>query len=123
METVTVTTFTQSHLRNEECFAHKTMFRSLTQKYGVEPLRTGKSPISFRTICLKGFIYLMLGMMPAFSGYGRSMDDSGDLARYVNPFIGTAEGQPGKKSMDNPYTNPGAVLPWGMMSISPFNIY
>jgi predicted alpha-1,2-mannosidase len=76
-----------------------------------------------KMICLKRFVYLMLGMAPVFSGYSLPADDSGDLARYVNPFIGTAEGRPGKKSMDNPYTNPGAVLPWGMMSISPFNIY
>lgn len=46
-----------------------------------------------------------------------------DFVRYVNPFIGTAEGMPGKKSMDNAYTNPGAVLPWGLISISPFNIH
>jgi predicted alpha-1,2-mannosidase len=37
-----------------------------------------------------------------------------DLTRYVNPFIGTA--YPGN-------TNPGAVRPWGMASISPFNSY
>lgn len=46
-----------------------------------------------------------------------------DLTRYVNPFIGTAEGKSGRATMDNAYTNPGAVLPWGLMSVSPFNIY
>lgn len=46
-----------------------------------------------------------------------------DLIRYVNPFIGTAEGEVGRATMDNAYTNPGAVLPWGLMSVSPFNIY
>ncbi len=46
-----------------------------------------------------------------------------DLARYVNPFIGTAEGMPGNETKDNAYTNPGAVVPWGMISITPFNIY
>lgn len=46
-----------------------------------------------------------------------------DLTRYVNPFIGTAEGKVGRATMDNAYTNPGAVLPWGLMSVSPFNIY
>ncbi|RHJ77997.1 GH92 family glycosyl hydrolase [Parabacteroides sp. AM08-6] len=46
-----------------------------------------------------------------------------DLIRYVNPFIGTAEGKTGRATMDNAYTNPGAVCPWGMMSVSPFNIY
>jgi len=46
-----------------------------------------------------------------------------DLARYINPFIGSAESPPGRATMDNPYTNPGAVMPWGMMSVSPFNIY
>jgi putative alpha-1,2-mannosidase len=41
-----------------------------------------------------------------------------DLTRYVNPFIGTG------LSMVSGYpcnTNPGAVRPWGMASISPFN--
>jgi predicted alpha-1,2-mannosidase len=66
------------------------------------------------------FIFLLSG---AVYGYGQATDASGDLARYVNPFIGTAEGAPGQKSMDNAYTNPGAVLPWGMMSVSPFNLY
>ena len=37
-----------------------------------------------------------------------------DLTQYVNPFIGTAS--PGN-------TNPGAVRPWGMTSVSPFNSY
>ena len=46
-----------------------------------------------------------------------------DLTRYVDPFIGTAEGLPEKNTADNAYTNPGPVLPWGMMSVSPFNLY
>jgi predicted alpha-1,2-mannosidase len=37
-----------------------------------------------------------------------------DLINYVNPFIGTSNGG---------NTNPGAVRPWGMVSISPFNSY
>ncbi len=37
-----------------------------------------------------------------------------DLISYVNPFIGTSNGG---------NTNPGAVRPWGMVSISPFNSY
>ncbi len=37
-----------------------------------------------------------------------------NLVDFVNPFIGTA---------NNANTNPGAVLPWGMMSISPSNTY
>ena len=41
-----------------------------------------------------------------------------DLTRYVNPFIGTGDGLPERNSMDNAYTNPGPVLPWGMMSRS-----
>ena len=44
-----------------------------------------------------------------------------NLTRYVDPFIGNAEGK--IVAFDNAYTNPGAVLPWGMMSVSPFNIY
>lgn len=48
---------------------------------------------------------------------------SDDLARYINPFIGTAESPPGRGTMENAYTNPGAVMPWGMMSVSPFNLY
>ena len=46
-----------------------------------------------------------------------------DLAHYVNPFIGTAERQPDIRSKDNAYTHPGVVLPWGLMSVSPFNLY
>ena len=46
-----------------------------------------------------------------------------DLTRYVNPFIGTGDGLPERNNMDNAYTNPGPVLPWGMMSVSPFNLY
>ena len=37
-----------------------------------------------------------------------------DLVQYVNPFIGTA---------NSGNTNPGAVMPWGMVSVSPFNTY
>jgi putative alpha-1,2-mannosidase len=37
-----------------------------------------------------------------------------NLTQYVNPFIGTV--YPGN-------TNPGAVRPWGMASVSPFNSY
>ena len=36
-----------------------------------------------------------------------------DLAGFVNPFIGTT---------NYGTTNPGAVLPNGMMSIAPFNV-
>ena len=39
---------------------------------------------------------------------------NGTLASYVDPFIGTAGGG---------NTHPGAVLPWGMASSSPFTIY
>ncbi|MBX2925503.1 MAG: GH92 family glycosyl hydrolase [Chitinophagaceae bacterium] len=51
------------------------------------------------------FISCMMGLVPAFAQ---------DFTKYVNPFIGTAnEGN----------THPGPVLPWGMMSLSPFNSY
>lgn len=36
------------------------------------------------------------------------------LVQRVNPFIGTA---------NSGYTHPGAVMPWGMVSLSPFNSY
>ncbi|HKZ39021.1 MAG TPA: hypothetical protein VJ184_15265 [Chryseolinea sp.] len=36
------------------------------------------------------------------------------LTQLVNPFIGTA---------NSGHTNPGAVMPWGMVSLSPFNTY
>ncbi len=39
---------------------------------------------------------------------------SQDLTDYVNPFIGTSRGG---------NTNPGAVMPWGMASLSPLNSY
>jgi predicted alpha-1,2-mannosidase len=38
--------------------------------------------------------------------------NSDDLTQYVNPFIGTA---------NNGNTFPGAVVPWGMVSVSPHN--
>lgn len=37
-----------------------------------------------------------------------------NLTQFVNPFIGTS---------NEANANPGAVLPWGMVSISPFNAY
>lgn len=37
-----------------------------------------------------------------------------ELTRFVNPFVGTANGG---------NTHPGPVLPWGMISASPFNSY
>ena len=37
-----------------------------------------------------------------------------DYTKFVNPFIGTSNGG---------NTNPGAVMPWGMVSISPFNSF
>ena len=37
-----------------------------------------------------------------------------DVVQHVNPFIGTA---------NSGNTNPGAVMPWGMVSLSPFNSY
>lgn len=39
---------------------------------------------------------------------------SQDFTQYVNPFIGT---------LNDGNTNPGAVMPWGMASISPFNAF
>jgi predicted alpha-1,2-mannosidase len=39
-----------------------------------------------------------------------AQSDSADLNRFVNPFIGTA---------NNGNTFPGAVVPWGMLSVSP----
>ncbi|HRN54913.1 MAG TPA: GH92 family glycosyl hydrolase [Agriterribacter sp.] len=51
------------------------------------------------------FISFIIGLVPAFAQ---------NCTKYVNPFIGTAnEGN----------THPGPVLPWGMMSLSPFNSY
>ncbi|NJN26073.1 MAG: glycoside hydrolase family 92 protein [Cyclobacteriaceae bacterium] len=50
------------------------------------------------------FFVLILNGVNAFSQ---------DLTRFVNPLIGTS---------NNANTNPGAVLPWGMISISPFNV-
>ncbi|HKJ46868.1 MAG TPA: GH92 family glycosyl hydrolase [Balneolales bacterium] len=38
---------------------------------------------------------------------------------YVNPFIGTAARQSSKKGWGNGNTYPGAVVPWGMVSVSP----
>jgi len=41
-------------------------------------------------------------------------EDNPEFIQYVNTFIGTANGG---------NTHPGAVLPWGMVSLSPFNSY
>jgi predicted alpha-1,2-mannosidase len=70
-----------------------------------------------KTVCITLF------MLYTVYAYSQPAGASDDLARYVNPFIGTAEGMPGKNTTDNAYTNPGAVLPWGLMSVSPFNLY
>ena len=67
-----------------------------------------------------GIIIIFLSIFLPLSISGQLKND---LTRYVNPFIGTAEGKNGRATMDNAYTNPGAVLPWGLMSVSPFNIY
>lgn len=69
---------------------------------------------------IKRMLIVFFGVFVYVSAESQSYDD---LTRYVNPFIGTAEGKPGRATMDNAYTNPGAVLPWGFMSVSPFNIY
>ena len=47
---------------------------------------------------------------------GGAMADTGEdggVSRYVDPFIGTS---------NFGTTNPGAVCPHGMMSVSPFNV-
>lgn len=49
----------------------------------------------------------------ALPGWGYAVDADTTLLRYVNPFIGTT---------NYGTTNPGAVCPNGMMSVSPFNV-
>lgn len=39
----------------------------------------------------------------------------------VNPFIGTDNAKPGMVNWKNGATYPGAVTPWGMVSVSPYN--
>jgi predicted alpha-1,2-mannosidase len=49
------------------------------------------------------------------------------LTQYVNPFIGTANANVGPKNLATNFTAanvyPGAVVPWGMVSISPHNTF
>lgn len=44
---------------------------------------------------------------------GQSTDFVTQPAQYVNPFIGTS---------NNGNTHPGAIVPWGMVSVSPINV-
>jgi len=53
---------------------------------------------------------LMIYPAKKHPAYGENLK----CVQYVNPFIGTS---------NSGYTNPGAVLPWGMLSLSPFNSY
>jgi predicted alpha-1,2-mannosidase len=71
----------------------------------------------------KRTVSLIFFMLYTVYLYSQPASDSGDLTRYVNPFIGTAERKVERGGPDNAYTNPGAVLPWGLISVSPFNLY
>ncbi|HZK63619.1 MAG TPA: GH92 family glycosyl hydrolase, partial [Puia sp.] len=57
---------------------------------------------------MRKLLLLMIGLLIFMMGKTQY------LTRQVNPFIGTA---------NSGNTNPGAVMPWGMVSISPFNSY
>lgn len=54
-------------------------------------------------------VFLVWILMAGFAG---CKQNTASLTRYVNPFIGTANGG---------NTFPGAVMPWGMVSVSPHN--
>jgi predicted alpha-1,2-mannosidase len=42
-------------------------------------------------------------------------------AGYADPFIGTGNSQSGRVNWKNGNTFPGAMMPWGMVSVSPYN--
>jgi predicted alpha-1,2-mannosidase len=54
----------------------------------------------------------LLTFQPSFGQ--KNQNTLTDYTKYVNPYIGTS---------NSANTNPGAVMPWGMVSISPFNTY
>ena len=55
-------------------------------------------------------LFLMISSIFATSTFGQKLPE--DIIQYVNPMIGTA---------NNGNTFPGAVVPWGMVSVSPHN--
>lgn len=63
---------------------------------------------------LRAIFKLSLSFLFLFSGYfaqSQTFTNEG-ISNYVNPFIGTSNGG---------NTFPGAVVPWGMVSVSPHN--
>ena len=64
-----------------------------------------------RTILVKWFLHTALALGIILTSTGCA-DNNVNLTRYVDPFIGTANGG---------NTFPGAVMPWGMVSVSPHN--
>ena len=56
------------------------------------------------------FLILPLLNLILFTGYSQNNSQTRDLTRFVNPFIGTG---------DHGHTYPGAVLPHGMVQLSP----
>lgn len=66
-------------------------------------------------IVFRRSIFMFMHCVAVFTFFSCAVTaQSGRYVQYINPFIGTAnEGN----------TNPGSVLPWGMLSLSPFNSY
>ena len=58
----------------------------------------------------KRFLILLLVSLVIFSGYSQKGKQTHDFTRFVNPFMGTG---------DHGHTYPGAVLPHGMVQLSP----
>lgn len=60
---------------------------------------------------IKSFLLFIILLLLQFSIQSQSKDNK-NLTSFVNPFIGTS---------NNGNTFPGAVVPWGMVSVSPHN--
>lgn len=70
---------------------------------------------------MKGRVYPVILMIFAVISFGSAAKIMAqvDPAEYVNPFIGTAGQEKTKNGWRNGETFPGAVVPWGMVSVSP----
>ena len=63
---------------------------------------------------MKNFKIVLLILLYVSGFRGLSFTNGQSLTDHVNPFIGTSGGG---------NTHPGAMVPWGMVSVCPFNVY
>lgn len=62
---------------------------------------------------MKHYLIYIVCLFCALPAGGQTPDYADNPAQYVNPFIGTA---------NSGNTHPGAIVPWGMVSVSPLNV-